>query len=108
MSADIGLYVNISAMAAAFSADAILSTLLIFLWLMQRKEKHALFWGVGQFAVMAGSMLYFIGKGLLPHEFNFYLFALLLTICMAGFLGGAPFFFFVFWGFFFFLVFSPL
>ena len=92
MSADIGLYVNISAMAAAFSADAILSTLLVFLWLMQRKEKHALFWGVGQFAVMSGSMLFFMGDELLPHAFKLYFCALLLTIGMAGYWGGTQFF----------------
>src|SRR4051812_49806375 len=105
MSADIGLYVNISAMAAAFSADAILSTLLIFLWLMQRKEKHALFWGVGQFAVMAGSMLYFIGKRIFSHEFKLFFFSLLLALRMAGFLCGAPLFFFGFLGVFIFWVF---
>jgi diguanylate cyclase (GGDEF)-like protein/PAS domain S-box-containing protein len=92
MSADLGLYVNISAMAAAFSADAILSTLLIFLWLMQRKEKHALFWGVGQFAAMSGGMLFFLEHELLPHSLKLYLCALLLTIGMAGYWAGTQFF----------------
>jgi diguanylate cyclase (GGDEF)-like protein/PAS domain S-box-containing protein len=47
---------------AVFSmvADAILSATLIFLWLIQRQEKHALCWGVGQLAIMAGTGLLFL------------------------------------------------
>jgi diguanylate cyclase (GGDEF)-like protein/PAS domain S-box-containing protein len=92
MSAELGLYVNISAMAAAFATDAILSALLVFLWLMQRKEKHALFWGVGQLAVMSGSILYFLGQELLPHSVLIYACALLLTIGMTGYWCGTQFF----------------
>jgi len=44
-------------MVVEFTADTILSALLIFLWLMQRKERHALFWGVGQLAIMAGGII---------------------------------------------------
>jgi hypothetical protein len=42
-------------MVVEFSADTILSAILIFLWLMQRKEKHALCWGVAQISIMAAA-----------------------------------------------------
>jgi len=92
MSIDPSITINISAMAAAFSADAILSGLLIFLWLMQPKEKHALFWGVGQLAVMAGGMLWFLGGSLISDLIRMPLCAILLSAGMAGYWSGTQFF----------------
>jgi diguanylate cyclase (GGDEF)-like protein/PAS domain S-box-containing protein len=79
-------------MAAAFASDAILSALLIFLWLTQRKEKHALFWGVAQFAIMAGVMTWFLGAKLLPHQIRLFICALMLTVGMVGYWGGTQYF----------------
>jgi hypothetical protein len=84
MSIDPGLPINISVMAAAFAADAILSALLIFLWLMQPKEKHALFWGLGQLAIMTGSILWFLGGAYLSDVLRLTLCAILLCLGMAG------------------------
>lgn len=92
MSIEPGNYVSESTMAAAFASDAILSALLIFLWLTQRKEKHALFWGVGQLAVMTGVMAWFIGENVLPHQFRLFICALMLTIGMIGYWGGTQYF----------------
>jgi hypothetical protein len=52
MSADPGYF---TPMVVEFSADTILSAILIFLWLMQRKEKHALCWGMAQISIMAAA-----------------------------------------------------
>lgn len=92
MSIEPGNYVSESTMAAAFTSDAILSALLIFLWLTQRKEKHALFWGVGQLAVMTGVMAWFIGEKVLQHQFRLFICALMLTIGMIGYWGGTQYF----------------
>jgi diguanylate cyclase (GGDEF)-like protein/PAS domain S-box-containing protein len=92
MSIDPGLSINISVMAAAFAADAILSALLIFLWLMQPKEKHALFWGLGQSAIMAGSILWFLGGAYLSDVARLTLCAVLLCLGMAGYWAGTQFF----------------
>ena len=32
-------------------AELILSLTLLFIWLMQRQEKHALYWGLGQISL---------------------------------------------------------
>jgi diguanylate cyclase (GGDEF)-like protein/PAS domain S-box-containing protein len=79
-------------MVVEFTADTILSALLIFLWLMQRKEKHALFWGAGQLAIMAGGIIWFDGTGLIPLELQLYLCALCLTVGAAGYWAGTQFF----------------
>jgi diguanylate cyclase (GGDEF)-like protein/PAS domain S-box-containing protein len=92
MSIDPGLPINISVMAAAFAADAILSALLIFLWLMQPKEKHALFWGLGQLAIMTGSILWFLGGAYLSDVLRLTLCAILLCLGMAGYWAGTQFF----------------
>lgn len=92
MSIEPGKYLSESTMAAAFASDAILSTLLIFLWLTQRKEKHALFWGVGQLAIMTGVMTWFIGAQLLPHQFRLFICALMLTVGMVGYWSGTQYF----------------
>ena len=84
--------INISVMAAAFSADAILSTLLIFLWLMQPKEKHPLFWGLGQLAVMSGGMLWFLGGPFISDSIRLPACAILLSIGMIGYWSGMQFF----------------
>ncbi|MBV7537476.1 EAL domain-containing protein [Duganella sp. sic0402] len=59
---------------------------------MQRKEKHALFWGVGQLSVMAGGVLWFKGTGVVPLQWQLYLCALFLTVGMAGYWSGTQFF----------------
>ena len=87
-----GNYLSESTMAAALASDAILSGLLIFLWLTQRKEKHALFWGVGQLAMMTGVMAWFIGADVLPHQIRLFVCALMLTIGMIGYWGGTQYF----------------
>ncbi|MFA9216572.1 MAG: putative bifunctional diguanylate cyclase/phosphodiesterase [Sphingomonadaceae bacterium] len=69
-------------------ADAILSAILVFLWLMQRKEKHALFWGVGQLAVMAGTLLVFWSDTALRTP----LCALLLALALGGYWAGTQYF----------------
>ncbi|WP_229255896.1 putative bifunctional diguanylate cyclase/phosphodiesterase [Duganella fentianensis] len=92
MSTDLGSYAHLSAIAAAFAADAILSTLLIFLWLMQRKEKHALYWGLGQLSVMSGIVLWFIGGRYLAEVWRIPLCAALLAAGMVGYWSGTKFF----------------
>jgi diguanylate cyclase (GGDEF)-like protein/PAS domain S-box-containing protein len=85
-------YVSLSMMTSAFAVDAILVALLVFLWLMHRKEKHALMWGLGQAAVMAGGLVWFIGDGILAPSWRLLLCALMLVIGMAGYYGGTQYF----------------
>jgi diguanylate cyclase (GGDEF)-like protein/PAS domain S-box-containing protein len=92
MSLDPGAYVNISVMSAAYSADAILSTLLIFLWLTQPREKHPLFWGLGQLAAMTGSLVWFLGGHIIPDVLRMMLCAMLFTTAMLGYWSGTQFF----------------
>ena len=87
-----GNFLSESTMAAAFASDAILSALLIFLWITQRKEKHALLWGVAQLAIMAGVMAWFVGARLLPHQLRLFICALMLTVGMMGYWGGTQYF----------------
>ena len=84
MSADPSQYVVITLVA-----DLILSTILISLWLMQRKEKHALFWGVGQLAIMAGTMLAFLAPA---WPLRSPVCALLLPLALAGYWAGTLYF----------------
>ena len=79
-------------MAGAFASDAILSILLIFLWLTQPKEKHALFWGLGQLAVMTGVMTWFLGESIFPQQLRFFICALMLTGGIIGYWGGTQYF----------------
>lgn len=92
MSIEPGNYVSYSAMAAAFASDAILSALLLFLWLTQRKEKHALFWGVGQLAIMTGVMIWFLGAQVLPLQLRLFICALMLVVAMIGYWCGTQYF----------------
>jgi diguanylate cyclase (GGDEF)-like protein/PAS domain S-box-containing protein len=73
-------------------ADAILSSILIFLWLIQRKEKHALFWGVGQLAIMCGTLLIFLADGLPLQALRIPLCALLLPLALGGYWAGTRYF----------------
>ncbi|MYM68848.1 EAL domain-containing protein [Pseudoduganella sp. FT55W] len=59
---------------------------------MQRKEKHALFWGIGQLAVMSGSAVWLLGDFLLPIPWRFYFCGFSLAIGMAGYWAGTQFF----------------
>jgi diguanylate cyclase (GGDEF)-like protein/PAS domain S-box-containing protein len=82
----------LTAMVVEFTADTILSVLLIFLWLMQRKERHALFWGVGQLAIMAGGIIWFGTGDILALHWRLYLSALCLSAGMAWYWSGTQFF----------------
>jgi len=73
-------------------ADVILSTILIFLWLMQRKEKHALFWGVGQLAIMGGTMLAFLAETPWALALRSPVCALLMPLALAGYWAGTRYF----------------
>jgi diguanylate cyclase (GGDEF)-like protein/PAS domain S-box-containing protein len=92
MSIDPGLPINTSVMAAAYAADAILSVLLIFLWLVQPKEKHALLWGLGQLAVMTGGILWFFSGDYISSALGLTLCAFLLCLGMTGYWTGTKFF----------------
>jgi diguanylate cyclase (GGDEF)-like protein/PAS domain S-box-containing protein len=92
MNVDPGHTLNLTAMAAAYAADVILSVLLIFLWLMQRKEKHALFWGVGQFSIMCGNMIWFLTLNLLSESARSFWLASLVTFGMIAYWSGTQFF----------------
>ena len=85
-------YVNLSLMTSAFAVDAILVALLVFLWLMHRKEKHALLWGIGQTAVMAGGLTWFTGAAVLSPSGRLFVCALMLVIGMAGYYSGTQYF----------------
>jgi len=85
-------YVNLSLMTSAFAVDAILVALLVFLWLMHRKEKHALLWGIGQAAVMAGGLTWFAGAAVLSPSWRLFVCALMLVIGMAGYYSGTQYF----------------
>ena len=85
-------YVSLSMMTSAFAVDAILVALLVFLWVMHRKEKHALMWGIGQAAVMAGGLTWFIGAAVLTPSWQLFLCALMLVIGMAAYYGGTQYF----------------
>jgi len=89
MNADPGYFIP---MVVEFSADAILSAILIFLWLMQRKERHALCWGVAQFSVVTGSAIWLLGDGLFLPAVRVYFCALSLSVGMAGYWAGTQFF----------------
>jgi diguanylate cyclase (GGDEF)-like protein/PAS domain S-box-containing protein len=89
MNADPGYFIP---MVVEFSADTMLSAILIFLWLMQRKEKHALCWGVAQFSVICGSALWLVGADLLTLPWRVYFCALSLAIGMGGYWAGTRFF----------------
>ena len=85
-------YVNLSMMTSSFAVDALLVVLLVFLWLMHRKEKHALLWGIGQAAVMAGGLTWFAGAAVLSPSWRLFICALMLVIGMAGYYGGTQYF----------------
>jgi len=80
------------AMVVDFSADTILSALLIFLWIIQRKERHALFWGAGQFSVMIGSAIWLNSEDVLSLSTRLYLCGLSLSLAIAGYWAGTQFF----------------
>jgi diguanylate cyclase (GGDEF)-like protein/PAS domain S-box-containing protein len=86
MSPDPSQYAYISVMA-----DAILSAILLFLWLMQRKERHALYWAMGQLSIMAAFALWFSGVAALE-PLRRPLGALLITAGAAGYWAGTQFF----------------
>ena len=84
MSSDPSLYVIITLMA-----DIILSAILISLWLMQRQERHALFWGAGQLAIMGGTLLAFLAPS---SPWRAPLCALALPLALAGYWAGTLYF----------------
>ncbi|MGV7209626.1 putative bifunctional diguanylate cyclase/phosphodiesterase [Oxalobacteraceae bacterium A2-2] len=84
MSADPHLFMLVSLVA-----DAILSAILLFLWLMQRKEKHALFWAAGQFSVMAGTAIWFLGPPSWPRHIAA---ACMLACAVMGYWAGTGYF----------------
>ncbi|WP_229219029.1 putative bifunctional diguanylate cyclase/phosphodiesterase [Rugamonas brunnea] len=86
MSPDPSQYAYISVMA-----DAILSAILLFLWLMQRKERHALYWAMGQLSIMGAFALWFSGVPALE-PLRRPLGALLITAGAAGYWAGTQFF----------------
>ena len=59
---------------------------------MQRKEKHALFWGLGQLSVMSGIVIWFIGDRILSEAIRIPLCATLLSAGMIGYWSGTKFF----------------
>ncbi|MET0319242.1 MAG: EAL domain-containing protein [Duganella sp.] len=85
-------YINLAMMTAAFAVDAILVVLLVFLWVMHRKEKHALMWGIGQAAVMAGGLSWFVGAGILSPQWRLFMCAAMLVAGMTGYYGGTQYF----------------
>ena len=86
MSTDVNQYAYISVMA-----DAILSAILIFLWQMQRKEKHALYWALGQLSIMAATGFWFLPDSILG-QLKGPLCACLITSGVAGYWAGTRFF----------------
>ena len=87
MSTDANQYAYLSVMA-----DAILSAILIFLWQMQRKERHALFWGLGQLSIMAATAFWFAPPAGLSYEFKGALCGALLSCGVAGYWYGTRYF----------------
>ena len=73
----------------SLAADLILGVILLFLWLRQRYEWHALFWAVGQFALTAGTASWFLGPKDWPRHL---ISAITLATSMAGFWAGTEFF----------------
>jgi diguanylate cyclase (GGDEF)-like protein/PAS domain S-box-containing protein len=65
--------------------DLILCTVLVFLWLRHSDEKHALAWAIGQCALTAGTISWYLGSTELPRHA---LGILSLTVCAAGFWAG--------------------
>jgi len=65
--------------------DLILCTVLVFLWLRHSDEKHALAWAIGQCALTAGTVSWYLGAPELPRHA---LGVLSLTVCVAGFWAG--------------------
>jgi len=84
MSPDPSLYVIITLMA-----DILISSILIALWLMQRQERHALFWGAGQLAIMGGTLLAFLAPS---SPWRAPLCALALPLALAGYWAGTLYF----------------
>src|SRR5471030_1216530 len=87
MSTDANQYAYLSVMA-----DAILSAILIFLWQIQRKERHALFWGLGQLSIMAATACWFAAPAGLSYEFKGALCGALLSCGVAGYWYGTRYF----------------
>ncbi|WP_296002524.1 EAL domain-containing protein [Rugamonas sp.] len=87
MSTDANQYAYLSVMA-----DAILSAILIFLWRMQRKERHALFWGLGQLSIMAATAFWFMPSDFLGATLRGILCAVLLSCGVAGYWYGTRYF----------------
>ncbi|MYM37208.1 EAL domain-containing protein [Duganella sp. FT94W] len=59
---------------------------------MQRKERHALFWGLGQLSVMAGGLVWFKAGHALSLQWQLYLCAFFLSGGMVGYWAGTQFF----------------
>ncbi|WP_176461109.1 bifunctional diguanylate cyclase/phosphodiesterase [Janthinobacterium sp. PC23-8] len=73
----------------SLAADAILIALLLFLWVRQRSEWHALWWACGQLSLSFGSASWILGAQSSMHH----LFAA-ISLCgaVAGFVGGTEYF----------------
>lgn len=70
-------------------ADFLLVAVLLFPWLRDRNEWHALFWAIGQTALSTGTAVWFLGS----HAFPAPLFsAALLSLSVAGFWAGTEYF----------------
>lgn len=65
--------------------DLILCTVLIFVWLRHSDEKHTLAWAIGQCALTAGTISWYLGSTELPRHA---LGVLSLTVCAVGFWAG--------------------
>src|SRR5450830_660144 len=72
-------------------ADGILSIIMIFQWLVARKEKHALFWGIAQLAFMTSTLIWYFSA--MSQDMRVAFCALLNVIFLAGHWGGTRFFF---------------
>ncbi len=73
----------------ALAVDVILGVVLVFLWLRQRDELHAIFWAVGQLSLTAGTAIWFLGPAQWPKLMSS---AILLTTSVAGFWSGTEYF----------------
>ena len=73
----------------SLAVDAILAAALVFLWLRQRQEWHALFWAVGQTALSLNTLFRYLAPS---HEYGHLISACTLAASIAGYWAGTEFF----------------
>jgi len=74
----------------SFVVDVLLSVLLIFLWWVQRRDFHALYWGLGHLSMTLMVLYWYLPQPLLPgYAFRYEIVTLLALGCWSGYWFGS-------------------